>query len=333
MLSYSRFFHFNLEQLSRFRPYLMGMAALFIILCHAAASHVLMPNWLGKVLRFGNSGVDLFLFLSGLGCYYSLSKTTQGGIITFYKRRLSRLLPAYLIIYVPLNAVLLLIGVRSVFEVALSLTTLEFWLFHRGAWFISLIIPLYFLSPLLFKAMRSRRKWFWTIGLILALTLVCSISVSDQSKTSVLNNILGALGRVPSFILGMAIAQECMEKKQISVLWPIVLAVLFFPLYRFIPTATLIWMLVPLMLLLLVWVIRSMIGCHWVESSLGFMGRISLESYLMNISLNSLLSVLITHYRWSSPLLYGNYVQYLIVVFFGTLLAYLVNIVCKWIVV
>ena len=70
---------FNLKDLSSFRTQLMGMAAIMILVCHAEASHVLMPGWLAKMMNFGNFGVDIFLFLSGLGCYYSLSKTNRGG--------------------------------------------------------------------------------------------------------------------------------------------------------------------------------------------------------------------------------------------------------------
>ena len=64
----------KLNNLSLWRTQLMGVAALMILVCHAAASHVLMPHWLGKLMDLGNYGVDIFLMLSGLGLYYSLSK-------------------------------------------------------------------------------------------------------------------------------------------------------------------------------------------------------------------------------------------------------------------
>lgn len=64
---------FELEELSIKRTQLMGLATLMIIICHASASHVLMPYWLSKLMDLGNYGVDIFLFLSGLGLFYSLS--------------------------------------------------------------------------------------------------------------------------------------------------------------------------------------------------------------------------------------------------------------------
>ena len=238
------------------------------------------------------------------------------------------MIPAYYIIFVPLNALYIFLEERTICESVLSLTAIEFWLYHRGAWFISLIIPLYFISPYLYKIMKGGNKWYWASGLIILLTLVCSIPVSNKSQTNVLNNLICAFGRSPIFFLGMAIAQGCMKKEKICILWPVSLFALYFPIHWLIPNAVLIWMFVPLTLLLLLWTIRWMIKCYWIEKFLSFMGRISLESYLLNISINSLLSVLITYYCWSSPLLYGKYLQYSIVVIIGTLLAYLVNCFC-----
>lgn len=73
----------NFETLTQKRSQLMGVATLMIIACHASASNVLMPFWLKRLLGLGNLGVDMFLLLSGLGIYYSLSKepfkTLRGG--------------------------------------------------------------------------------------------------------------------------------------------------------------------------------------------------------------------------------------------------------------
>ena len=70
------------KDLSTYRTPLMGMATLMIIACHAPASGVVLPQVLSRLLTMGNYGVDLFLLLSGIGVYYSLSKqsaTSLGG--------------------------------------------------------------------------------------------------------------------------------------------------------------------------------------------------------------------------------------------------------------
>ena len=63
----------NLGDLSRYRTELMGLSALLILLCHSS-SYVDMPQVMVYVLSAANIGVDLFLFLSGMGMWFSLSK-------------------------------------------------------------------------------------------------------------------------------------------------------------------------------------------------------------------------------------------------------------------
>lgn len=64
----------------------------------------------------------------------------------------------------------------------------------------------------------------------------------------------------------------------------------------------------------------------WIGKIMVLMGKISLESYLLNISINALLTVLISQNSLSeSPLLFGNYLQYAIVIIIGALLAFVSN--------
>lgn len=73
--------------ISKHRTALMGIAAIMILLCHSAR-RISMPSAIAYPLSFLNIGVDIFLFLSGMGIYYSLSylkRTTSvcgGGRIT-----------------------------------------------------------------------------------------------------------------------------------------------------------------------------------------------------------------------------------------------------------
>lgn len=321
---------FELRDLSRYRSQLMGVATIMIILCHAAASKVIIPTILSVIFGFGNYGVDIFLFLSGLGCFYSLSKTNRGEELLYYKRRFYRIIPAYLIIYTTTNIIYIIIGERDICEVLLSLTALEYWLFHRGAWYISIIIPLYFISPLFYLAIQTKWKWWWMIGSVVTIMVLCSIPLDDNSSTSVLYNIQLALRRVPSFIIGMAIANDCKGNRMISILWLLLLAFLFIPLRIFCPKIFWGWLIVPLILVVFVKVIKTFECCHLIDKSLNLIGSVSLESYLLNISINALLTALIIHYGFSeSPFLYGNYLQYAIVVIVGTLLAFVINKICK----
>lgn len=63
----------NLGDLSRYRTELMGLSALLILICHSTA-YIDMPSIVVYALSVANIGVDLFLFLSGMGMWYSLQK-------------------------------------------------------------------------------------------------------------------------------------------------------------------------------------------------------------------------------------------------------------------
>lgn len=65
----------NLSLLSTYRTQLMGIATLMIVICHSVGFGCYCPNFLlDTFIRHGSLGVDIFLFLSGLGCWYSLNQ-------------------------------------------------------------------------------------------------------------------------------------------------------------------------------------------------------------------------------------------------------------------
>ena len=64
----------NYEMLSRYRAALMGLAMLFVMFFHVPmAKGELMYG----LVRLGNIGVDMFLFLSGIGLWFSWTKSVS----------------------------------------------------------------------------------------------------------------------------------------------------------------------------------------------------------------------------------------------------------------
>ena len=90
----------ELANVSRFRGELMGAAMLFIMLFHVS-----LPRWdmFFGLRRMGNIGVDIFLFLSGVGLWFAWMK--RADMKHFFRRRYIRIYPAWLIIaclyYIP----------------------------------------------------------------------------------------------------------------------------------------------------------------------------------------------------------------------------------------
>ena len=62
----------DLKKISQYRTPLMGISALMVIMCHFVLYSDNLSNVVRRLLELGNVGVDIFLLLSGIGCYYSL---------------------------------------------------------------------------------------------------------------------------------------------------------------------------------------------------------------------------------------------------------------------
>ena len=84
----------ELANVSRYRGELMGAAMLFIILFHVPLAR---SNEFFGLRRCGNVGVDMFLFLSGIGLWFSWVKNQD--VWKFYKRRLLRIYRTNLLVY------------------------------------------------------------------------------------------------------------------------------------------------------------------------------------------------------------------------------------------
>ncbi len=78
--------------LRKYRTALMGIAILWVYLFHTSWN-VFEPLY--TIIHKGYGGVDIFFFLSGFGLWYALEKSSS--LLDFYKRRVKKLYPSYLI--------------------------------------------------------------------------------------------------------------------------------------------------------------------------------------------------------------------------------------------
>ena len=73
---------FKVQEISKYRTELMGVATLLVIFGHSAGNGVVMPGWMESLCGLASVGVDIFLLVSGLGLWYSLRSAElahQGG--------------------------------------------------------------------------------------------------------------------------------------------------------------------------------------------------------------------------------------------------------------
>ena len=96
-LNQDKKWEWNWNSLSLYRSELMGVAILMIMFFHiekfhAVSEHPLISqSILYQFIQNGNSGVDVFAFLSGMGIYFAWSKRPE--LLSFYRKRVLRILP------------------------------------------------------------------------------------------------------------------------------------------------------------------------------------------------------------------------------------------------
>lgn len=183
------------QQLSAYRTYLMGFSILWIVFHHVGffglCSFTAISDF---VIKLGSCGVDVFLILSAFGSYNSLSKNFN--ICQFYKRRIIRIIPAFVIIVLGFHV-----------KHLVDSLSLYFWINELLCnWYIGFIIIAYLFYPLIFLV---QKRFMWmpfligcTIGGVGTVLLVI-YNMDDIHQVPML-----MIQRVPVFCLGSLIADD-----------------------------------------------------------------------------------------------------------------------------
>lgn len=176
----------NYSIISKYRGHIMGVATLWIAILHASMWFPIEPiNWIKLI---GQGGVDIFLFLSAFGLYYSYQKDDDK--LSFWKKRFIRIFP----VFIPLALLRWYYNDYSLTNGLLMLTTLLFWVNgNRETWYISAIVPLYLITPFYLKHFKGKELKLTIISVIL--TFILSIFFFSGPY-------IVFFARVPVFFLG-----------------------------------------------------------------------------------------------------------------------------------
>jgi len=185
-----------IKDISTYRPELMGWSILWIMMLHFTFNQI---KPLGFIAQYGFTGVDIFIFVSGLGLFFSLDRNDNP--ISFYRKRLLRIFPTYYIIGFFTN---LLLTHDDIFTFLFRYSTFGFWIGKEYAeWFIPSIILLYLLAPFVKKTVD--KMWYIFICVIIVCLYLASYYLAD--KESILDRShYFILYRIPVFIYGMICA-------------------------------------------------------------------------------------------------------------------------------
>lgn len=200
---------------SRHLDVLDGFRALFVLLI--GWYHIWQQGWLTPVLKIGSSAISLdfllrsgyiwvdgLMLLSGFLLYLPYTgKSAPPSALTFYKRRLIRILPSYLLCIIPLFILALAQGTyrtpADAIRDLLAHLTFTHTLFpfsyqqtplNGALWTLGVEMQFYLLFPLI--AFLYKKKPGWTGGIMIALAFAYRHLVSGLGDNSLYINQLPA---------------------------------------------------------------------------------------------------------------------------------------------
>lgn len=218
---------FDLYEISRLRPYLMGLAALWITFYHSKylnlfqSSFLTKTHLLGLVTRIdfiGNCGVDLFFFLSGLGLYFSYTRLLEKNprpAGSFYRRRYGRILPTILIVTVLTYGLLPMENRSDWFGAVLLYGFFVPGRANGNFWYLSATMLFYLVFPLIHAALRGKRSTVSAAALVLAafgLSFLIRFCFRDYYFAQ---GFFLFANRVPVFLLGAWMGKCCYEHRTV----------------------------------------------------------------------------------------------------------------------
>ena len=194
----------------------MGIAIVFIMFCHmdvALGHNEMQATSIARALHVFTVGVDIFMFLSGFGLYYSFTKH-KPSYRQFEAKRLMRILPQYFIIGGATYAVYDLIMRRLGFIKFFDDLTFISWIIGESTryWYILTIVVFYLIFPVLYRFVFSGKHELCKVVLFSACWWIIEELLSEQIPA--VGNFRIALARLPIFVIGLYCGSLSYNKKE-----------------------------------------------------------------------------------------------------------------------
>ena len=275
-------------KIMKHRNGIYAITAIWIVLFHIYEM-LYMPKYFGvsHMFSIGNMGVDIFLFLSAIGLSFSVEKHD---LKEFYKNRMIRISVPWFLITVPYFILFEIrngFSVSGFFSVFLDISTLSFW-FEKdfaniATWYVSFIVVLYLLFPLLFKIYKKGKSYIITLLFLIVVGQVVFMKMGIEPFISY--EIV--FTRIPVFMFGIFISDYVKKDHPIKV-WQFVAAIiivlisLYFCFYVEFPCRRYLYGIMTLPFTILCAVILDSIKFNRVHSILNLIGAHSLEIFLIH---------------------------------------------------
>ena len=205
----------------------MGIAMFGVLWCHFSDISGVIPVGVPKSIidTFAYSlFTQGFVFFSGMGLYYSFSKNCD--IKSYYLRRLKRVFIPYVILTAP-YFLYTDIGIEKDFLLLLRhLTGIEFFISgnYSGMWYISVILFLYLIFPLLYHLVFGNngnnrlRPFFVTAALIIVWDIIRYVISGYALNYYNLPQMPNGLGIMQCFVMGMITMYIIAKHQRVAVI-------------------------------------------------------------------------------------------------------------------
>lgn len=187
--------------LTKYRMSIFGLSAIWIFFRHTFFYNCFTYGLFDPIVRIGDCGVDVFLFLSSFGLYFSYKKNPV--IKCFYKKRIIRILPTTIVLLLLLSFIDYSIDKWDINQ----LLSVKFWigLIYSKYWFIGAILFLYFIYPFLCNMVMKRSKMMIFISIIIGFFGIFLVKICH---VEVLNQLVVYFARFPVFVLGIVFSNK-----------------------------------------------------------------------------------------------------------------------------
>lgn len=180
------------------RNFWLGLAMVWIAYIHSGLVVPFRP--LREIKELAFIAVDMCVFASGIGCFFSLDKDPHA--LRFLGRRVKRLGCVHLCFLVPWVLWRMSTGVfpkKAILGNLLGLQSLISWDYHFN-WYISGMLLFYFLAPY-FKQLTDSIHKLWQDALVVAFLVMVGVPFWQSGENMVI------IARFPILYVGMVYAK------------------------------------------------------------------------------------------------------------------------------
>lgn len=288
-------------KISKYRTQLMGLAAIWVLGHHIFTElydSVSIPV-ISQIFARGNIGVDIFLIVSGMGLFVSVSK--KSNITEFYKKRFIKVVMPWILMSVPYWSFIYVLQKNNSFvNFFYDLLGISFWTDGISTtWYVEFIILMYLLYPIIYKIQKKNLNYI-KLAIIMAI-LVNFIVYFFFTEWYI--KVDKALMRVPAFLIGSVLGELLFEKERkeectnIITIYALMTTIIFLlsPFIRKINHEFGIMMyflgafgIAFILITIASWILDLQKG-SLLNNVLIFIGKMSLEVYLMNVFVRNII--------------------------------------------